>query len=65
MHTSCLHACLHWLASPRRLEGSKQALEAEIKEMRKAAKEELSELKLEQNCAKQVRQRGKCRSGWM
>jgi len=31
--------------------------------MRKAAKEELSELKLEQNCAKQVRRRGKCRSG--
>lgn len=26
--------------------------------MRKAAKEEMSELKLEQNCAKQVRTRG-------
>lgn len=37
-----------------RLEASRQALEAEIKEMRKAAKEEMSELKLEQNNAKQV-----------
>lgn len=37
-----------------RLEGAKLSLEAEIKELRKAAKEELSELKLEQNCAKQA-----------
>ena len=38
-----------------RLEGARQALEGELKEMRKAAKEEMSELKLEQNSAKQVR----------
>lgn len=45
--------CLHHFPAAR-LEASKLSLEAEIKEMRKAAKEEMSELKLEQNCAKQA-----------
>lgn len=37
-----------------RLEAARQGLEAELKEMRKAAKEEVNEAKLEQNTAKQV-----------
>jgi predicted nucleic acid-binding Zn-ribbon protein len=39
---------------PARLESSKQVLESELKEVRKALREELSGLKLEQNSARQA-----------